>query len=185
MMLAIGDSTVVFSQGLALARAIGLMGRGSDPAQAFNNPFAVQMDLTAPYRKWTETMIALGLLSGKDVPPELLNPARPEGGKGTGLCSIVPSQLTAAGALGKAVSGVCLADVHGNHAYIASPDHDSFPQVDGYHGTYTQYHRNLIATYIHSLASKLTEDPCWGDPQCVADKNLRAEWDLPLGQTAP
>ena len=185
MMLAIGDSTVVFSQGLALARSIGLMGRGADPAQAFNAPFAVQTEAAAPYRAWTESMISLGILVGKDVPPVLLNPARPEGGKGTGLCSIVPSQLTAAGPLGNALSALCLADVHGNHAYIASPDKDSFPAVDGYNGTYTQYHRNLIATYLHSLATKVTEDPCWGDPACVADKNLRAEWDLPLGQTAP
>ena len=185
MMLAIGDSTVVFSQGLALARTIGLMGRGTDPALAFNAPFAVQTDVAAPYRKWTEQMIALGILSGKDVPPVLLNPARPEGGQGTGLCSIVPSQLSPTGALGQAKSALCLADVHGNHAYIASPDHDSFPQVNGYKGTYTQYHRNLIATFFHSLANKVSEDPCWGDPQCVADKKLRDEWDLPLGQTAP
>ena len=185
MMLAIGDSTVVFSQGLALARTIGLMGRGSDPAKAFSAPFSVQADLLAPYRKWTEAMIALGILSGTDAPPVLLNPDRPEGGKGTGLCSVVPSQLSPTGPLGQAKSALCLADVHGNHAYIASPDHDSFPQVDGYHGTYTQYHRNLIATFFHSLATKVTEDPCWGDPQCVADHKLRDEWDLPLGQTAP
>ena len=63
--------------------------------------------------------------------------------------------------------------------------HDSFPQVDGYAGTYTQYHRNLIATYFHSLATKVTENTCWGDPKCVSDHNLRDEWDLPLGQTAP
>ena len=185
MMLAIGDSTVVFSQGLALARAVGLMGRGNDPTVAFNTPFAVQTDMAAPYRNWTETMIALGLLAGKDVPPALLNPAKPEGGKGSGLCSIVASQVSAVGPVGKAMSALCLADVHGNHAYIASPSNDSFPASDGYKGTYTQYHRNLIATYLHSLATKVTEDPCWADPQCVVDKNLRAEWDLPLGQTAP
>jgi hypothetical protein len=130
-------------------------------------------------------MIALGILADKDVPPVLLNPMRPEGGKGTGLCSIVPSQLTATGPLGKALSALCLADVHGNHGYIASVGGDSFPHVDGYNGTYTQYHRNLIATYLHSLATKVTEDTCWGDPKCVADKQLRAEWDLPLGETLP
>ncbi len=186
MMLAVGDSTVVFAQGLALARSIGLFGRDPDLNKAVANPFAIQTDFAAPYRAWTEGMISLGILVSKDVPPVLLNPAKPEGGKGTGLCNIIPSQITAAGPLGKALSALCLADVHGHHEYIATTNSDdSFPHVDGYVGTYTQYHRNLIATYLHSLATKVTEDPCWGDPKCVSDHNLRAEWDLPLGQTSP
>ena len=186
MMLSVGDSTVVFAQGLALARSIGLFGRDPDYAKAVANPFAAQVDFAAPYRVWTEQVIALGILVSKDVPPPLLNPARPEGGKGTGLCSIVPSQITAAGPLGKALSALCLADVHGHHEYIATVDkNDSFPHVDGYKGTYTQYHRNLIASYFHSLATKVSEDPCWGDVQCVTDRKLRDEWDLPLGQTQP
>ncbi len=186
MMLSVGDSTVVFAQGLALARSIGLFGRDKDFAKAVADPFAAQVDFAAPYRVWTEQVIDLGILVSKDVPPPLLNPLKPEGGKGTGLCNIIPSQITAAGPLGKALSALCLADVHGHHEYIATVDkNDSFPHFDGYTGTYTQYHRNLIATYLHSLATKVSEDPCWGDVKCVTDHNLRAEWDLPLGQTLP
>ena len=186
MMLSVGDGTVVFAQGLALARSIGLFGRDPDLAKAVADPFAILTDFAAPYRTWTEAMIALGILVSVDAPPVLLNPARPEGGKGTGLCSIIASQVTASGPLGKALSALCLADVHGHHEYIATVDkNDSFPHVDGYTGTYTQYHRNLIATYLHSLATKVTEDPCWGDTKCISDHNLRDEWDLPLGQTLP
>ena len=186
MMLAVGDDTVVFAQGLALARSIGLLGRGTDLGKAYSDPMSVQVDPGAPYRAWTEQVIALGILTSNDVPPPLLNPARPDGGKGTGLCSIVPSVLGPGGVLGNTVSGLCLADVHGHHEYIAQAGKDdSFPHVDGYAGTYTEYHRNLIATYLHSLATHVTENPCWGDPKCVEAQNLRAEWDLPLGKTAP
>ena len=195
MMLSVGDGTVVFAQGLALARSIGLFGRDKDLQKAVADPFAILTDFAAPYRAWTEQVIALGILVSKDVPPPLLNPARPLNGEGTGLCSIIPSQITAAGPLGKAMSALCLADVHGHHEYIATVDkNDSFPpsseidpvtQKPKYHGTYTQYHRNLIATYLHSLATKVTEDACWGDVQCVTDHKLRDEWDLPLGQTLP
>ncbi len=193
MMLAVGDSTVVFAQGLALARSIGLLGRGTDPAKAFADPFGQLVSPDAPYRTWTQAVIAAGILTGVDVPPPLLDPTRPEGGKGTGLCSVVPSQLTATGALNNHLSGLCLADVHGYHEYIVQPKRhdpwqagdDSFPPDPPYWGSYTQYHRNLIATYLHSLGTKVTQDPCWGDPKCVSDRNLRAEWDLPLGQTAP
>lgn len=183
MMLAVGDGTVVFAQGLALARSIGLLGRGTDLAKAYADPFGELDSLKAPYRAWTEAVIAAGILTGVDAQPPLLNPARPQ--NGTGLCSVVPSLLSPTGMVGKGLSALCLANVHGYHEYMVGPKNDSFPQVDGYKGNYTQYHRNLIATYLHSLGTKVSEDPCWGDTTCVKDKNLRAEWDLPLGQTQP
>ena len=170
MLLAVGDRTVPFTSGVALARAMGLFGRGDTQA------------VTAPYRAWTDAAIGLGLLVGKDSPPPLLNPELPEGGPG--LCHFVdtlPKDQQLPGVL-PARSGLCLADVHGHHEYIAQPKTpNTFPAVDNYNGTYTEYHKNLIVTYFHSLARRVGEDPCWGDAKCVTERNLRAEWDLPLG----
>ena len=164
MMLAAQDQTVPFTQGIALARAIGLFGRG-DPLTS----------LTAPYRAWTEMAIATGLLIGAKVDPLPLDPTHPEGGDG--LCRTLE---TVPGQPGR--SGVCIANVHGHHEYIAQPNSDdSFPAIGGYKGTYTEYHRQLLVTFLHSLGTHITQDPCWADPKCVVDKGLKVEWDLPVG----
>jgi len=172
MLLAVGDQTVPFNSGISLARAIGLFGKG-DPQAA-----------DAPYRSWTEEAIQSGLLVGEDVPPPILNPTFPEAGPG--LCRLLPTHgCDAADAkCPPARSGVCMADVHGHHEYIAQvkANTNTFPAVDGYAGSYTEYHKNVIVTYFHSLARRIGEDPCWGDIACVKKRNLRAEWELPVGQ---
>jgi hypothetical protein len=107
----------------------------------------------------------------------LLDPTKPEGGPG--LCRKVPTVPGQA-----AFSALCLADVKGHHEYIAQPKNtDGFPTFQGYKGTFTEYHRNQIVTWFHSLGKHLGEDPCWANKDCVAARNLRAEWDLPIGQT--
>ncbi len=166
MMLGVNDKTVPFTQGVALARATGLFGRG-DP-----------MGLDAAYLPWTVAAIASGLLNGADVAPPVLDPSFPEGGDG--LCNVIPTDPAQPDG---AKSGLCLANVHGHHEYIAQPRSDgSFPAKDGYHGTYTEYHRNMIVTYLHSLGKHIAQDPCWGDAKCIVDRGLHAEWALPVGQ---
>ena len=190
MLLGVVDQTVPFASGVSLARAVGLFGRDADPQAP-----------TAGYREWTEKAIAAGLVAGKDGPVPLLDPTKPEGGPG--LCRTVASNPGHPG-----VSALCLADVHGHHEYIAQTRApNSFPPIlanpdgkspapvepqaalakDGKpfpQGTYTDYHRNLIVTYFHSLGRRLPQDPCWGSAKCVEERGLRAEWDLPLGETA-
>jgi len=164
MMLAAQDKTVPFTQGIALARAIGLFGRGDPLTSA-----------TAPYRSWTDAAITAGLLIGAKVDPQPLDPTHPEGGDG--LCRTL---ATVPGQPGR--SGLCIANVHGHHEYIAQPNgDDSFPAIGGYKGSYTEYHRALLVTFLHSLGTHITQDPCWGDPKCVVDKGLKGEWDLPVG----
>ncbi len=176
MMLAVNDHTVPFTTGVTLARATGLFGRDK-----IYSP-------DAPYRGWFEQAIDSGLLNGKDVPPPLLSPnaAKPM----QKLCNLVPSGPGQPGG----VSGLCLADVHGVHEYIAQAnDSDSFPPVAGksaatgkpYRGTFTEFHRNLIVSYFHSLGTRVLDDECWGDAACVADNKLNAIWDGPVGKVSP
>lgn len=173
MMVAVIDQTVPFTTGVTLARATGLFGRDN----------LYQTD--APYRGWFEQAIASGLLHGKDVPPPAISPnaAKPL----QKLCNLLPTDAT--GQPG-ALSGICLADVHGHHEYIAQAnDDDSFPPlvgtsaVDGkpYAATFTEFHRNLIVSYFHSLGKRVLDDECWGDARCVQDKGLTAIWDAPVG----
>lgn len=174
MMLAVNDKTVPFTQGVALARATGLFGRG-DP-----------MGLDAAYLPWTVAAIASGLLTGKDMPPPVLDPSHPEGGDG--LCNVIPTDPAQPDG---AKSALCLANVHGHHEYIAQPRADGsfgaipedakYPHDAPYKGTYTEYHRNLIVTYLHSLGKHVAQDPCWGDAKCIEDRGLHAEWSLPVG----
>ena len=167
--LAVGDGTVNFAAGLALARAVGLFGDDAD----LNAP-------DASYRAWTESMIDRGALREPIVGPDLLDPAKPD--NGPGLCSRV---ATDDGGL----SAVCLADVNGHHEYIAqaSGGRDQFPTferggVTYEDGTYTEYHRNMMAQYFHSLGTYINEDLCWGSKTCVADNALDAEWDGPVAE---
>ena len=170
MMIAVLDQTVPFTTGVTLARAMGLFGR--DNLNADN----------APYRPWFEKAIAAGLLQGKDVPPPPLSPNAEKPLQK--LCSLVP---TVPGQ--KAMSGLCLADVHGKHEYLAQADkNDSFPPVPGtssdgkpYLGTFTEYHKNLMVSYFHSLGTRVLDDVCWGDTKCVKDNKLDAIWDAPVG----
>ncbi|MBM4343800.1 MAG: hypothetical protein FJ100_10540 [Deltaproteobacteria bacterium] len=171
MMLAVLDQTVPFTTGVTLARAMGLFGRDNllDPVQA-------------PYRPWFEKAIAAGLLRGKDVPPPAVTPADPN--PLHKLCSLVPTTPGKPG-----TSGICLADVHGKHEYLAqAPKNDEFPPVPGlnskgepYKGTFTEYHKNLMVHYFHSLGTQVLDDVCWGDPNCVADKGLDKAWETPVG----
>ena len=164
VMLAAQDQTVPFTQGIALARSIGLFGRG----ESLTSP-------KAAYRTWTEAAITAGLLIGAKVDPQPLDPTHPEGGDG--LCRTIE---TVPGQPGR--SGVCIANVHGHHEYIAQPNSgDAFPPIEGYKGTYTEYHRAMLVTFLHSLGRHITQDPCWGDPKCATAKGLLAEWDLPVG----
>lgn len=171
MMLSVIDQTVPFTAGVTLARSMGLFGRGDLAGPA------------APYRPWFEKAIPLGLLEGKDATPPPLSPnaAKPLQ-KLCNLVETVPGQ--------PARSGLCLADVHGHHEYIAqSKKTDSFPAVpdktaDGkdYKGTFTEFHRNLIVAYFHSLGTRVLDDECWGDVKCIKDKGLDAIWDAPVGK---
>ena len=170
MMLSVIDQTVPFTTGVTLARGMGLFGRGD-----IYGP-------NAPYRAWFDKAIPLGLLQGKDAPPPPLSPnaAKPLQ-KLCNLVETVPGQ--------PARSGLCLADVHGHHEYIAQPKNsDSFPPVpdktaDGkaYKGTFTEFHRNLIVSYFHSLGKRVIDDECWGDVKCVKEKGLDSVWDKPVG----
>jgi hypothetical protein len=163
LMLASGDRTVNFASGVALARAIGLFGEG-DPAAP-----------NASYRAWTETAIAARGLVDSEVPPPVLDPSNPEGGPG--LCQTVRS-----GESEKGISALCIADVKGHHEYIAqAKDTDGFPALEGYDGTYTEYHLNMMINFFHSLGTVVTQDPCWSDWKCVKDRSLDAAWDAPLG----
>lgn len=167
MMLAVGDQTVPYATGLSLARSIGLFGRQGPGATS------------EPFRPWFELAITAGSLMSKDVAPALLDPSKPEGGPG--LCRTLPTQEGQ-----PALSGLCLADVRGHHEYIAQvKEPNQFPkfQQDGkdYAGSYTEYHRNLIVSYFHSLAKRVPQDPCWADPKCVADRKLTQAWDAPIG----
>jgi hypothetical protein len=173
MMLAVNDHTVPFTTGVTLARATGLFGR--DKLRSAD----------APYRSWFEQAIASGLLAGKDVPPPLISPNAEKPLQK--LCNLIP---TGPGQP-DGVSGVCLADVHGHHEYIAQSDKsDSFPPVPGttmksgvatpYLGTFTEFHRNLIVTYFHSLGTQVLDDVCWGDAACVVDQKLTTLWDGPV-----
>lgn len=175
MMLSVGDRTVTFGSGLALARAIGLFGK-------LNN----YVD-DAPWRAWTEEAIRRGMLDGStneklaagaikadETLIPLLNPAAADSGFGN--CRIVPTEDGKGG-----LSGLCLANVGGRHEYIAQIDKgDQHPPLQGYKPTYTEYHRNLIVSYFHSMGRKVIDDPCWADAKCVKDKNLEAEWEKPI-----
>jgi hypothetical protein len=166
MMLAVNDRTVPFTQGVALARTTGLFGR----------PSATEPE---PYRAWTEQAIASGLLEGQDVPPPVLDASK--AGQGDGLCRLVPSNPADPSA---GQSALCLAHVHGHHEYIAQANKsDEFPEVDGYQGTYSEFHRNLIVNYFHSLGRSVTRDLCWGDAKCVQARGLKKAWELPVGTT--
>ncbi len=175
MMLAVGDRTVPFGAGLALSRAIGLFGRGTDYVD------------DAPWRMWTDEAIRRGAVDNSTqkridagliteaeryVPP--LSPGKPGG---FANCRVVPTEDGKGG-----MSGLCLANVGGKHEYIAQVDkNDVHPPLEGYQPSYTEYHRNLIVNYFHSLGRKVVEDPCWADWKCVQDKGLAAAWDLPMG----
>ncbi|MEY3014978.1 MAG: hypothetical protein RIT45_3713 [Pseudomonadota bacterium] len=172
--LAVGDRTVPFAAGLALARAIGLFG-----------PLDDYVD-DKPWRAWTDEAIRRGLLDnsvGDKVAageitdaerlPPLLNPSAE--GTGFGNCRTVKTE--------SGVSGLCLANVGGRHEYIAQVDkNDQHPPLDGYTPSYTEYHRNLIVNYFHSLGTRIVDDPCWADWKCVQDKGLAAAWDAPVGK---
>ncbi len=174
-MVAVGDMTVPFAQGLALARTMGLFGRDN----LMNMATAA---IPAPYRSFMQAAIDSGLLTGQDVPPPLLDPSKPEGGDG--LCHLLNTDPAPAAGEDPGISGICLANVHGHHEYIAQPAaDDSFPKDNGYKGTYTEMHRNLLVTYLHSLGRHVIQDPCWGDANCVKDKDLKKEWALPIGQS--
>lgn len=163
LMLAAGDRTVNYASGLALARSMGLFGRGD------------LTDPNAPYRAWTEAAIESGALVDHTVTPAPLDDTYPEGGPG--YCTTLQ---TADGKPG--ISGLCLANVVGHHEYIAQPkDTDAFPDPEGYDGTYTEYHTNMIVTYFHSLGTRVAEDPCWSDWECVLDRGLDQKWDEPIG----
>lgn len=163
LLLASGDRTVNFAAGVALARAMGLFGKGD------------QSSPTANYRSWTEEVIAKNLLVDSDVEPPVLDPGFPEGGPG--LCTKVSTEDGKPG-----LSALCVAAVRGHHEYIAQAnDKDTFPELDGYQGTYNEYHQNMIVSYFHSLGTKVTEDPCWADWRCVLDKGLDKNWDKALG----
>lgn len=160
LLLATGDRTVNFAAGVALARSMGLFGTG---------------DLTskdAPYRAWTEKAIADRVLVESDVTPPILDETHPAGGPG--LCTKVKT--------GAGYSALCLADVKGHHEYIAqAKDSDAFPPLEGYKGTYTEYHANMIVSFFHSLGTRVEEDPCWADWKCANDKGLAAQWDEAVG----
>lgn len=174
MMLAVGDKTVNFAAGLSLARAIGLFGTAGS-----------YVDTTA-YAKWTQEVIRRGLLDDtnaakrkagtlkpEEIEPPLLDKSK--AGTGAGFCTVVPTS-------GKGLSGLCLANVGGTHEYIAQPaQNDIHPPLKGYKPTYTEYHRNLIVSFFHSVGTKVLTDPCWADPQCIKDKNLTAAWEQPVG----
>ena len=164
LLLATGDRTVNFAAGVALARAMGLYGEGDLTAK------------DAAYRAWTEEAIANKVLVESDVTPPVLDESMPSGGPG--LCSKVPTTKA-----GKGVSALCLADVKGHHEYIAqAKDSDAFPAMEGYDGTYTEYHVNMIVSYLHSLGTQVNEDPCWADWKCVKDKGLDKEWESAVGE---
>ncbi len=181
MLVAIGDATVPFSTGMALARAIGLFGWPTD-----KNP--------EPFRVWMEQGIADNLFVDKAAKPTLLDATKPE--NGTGLCRTLSTiQCKSGDKCRPEVSALCLADVHGHHEYIAQAGGgDSFPPIVGadgkllldkagkpYKGSYTEYHKNLIVNYFHSLAQQVGQDVCWGNAQCAIDQNLHATWALPIG----
>ncbi|HAN30267.1 MAG TPA: hypothetical protein DCQ06_01595 [Myxococcales bacterium] len=175
MTLAVGDQTVNFAAGLSLARAIGLFGLGQSYVDS------------APYQAWTEEVIRRGLLdnsngakinagelSEDERMPPALDPSR--AGTGAEFCNTVK---TASG-----VSGLCLANVGGRHEYLAQVDkNDMHPPLKGYKPNYTEYHRNLIVSYFHSLGTKVVTDPCWADAKCIVDNNLTAQWEQPVGKT--
>ncbi|MSQ81939.1 MAG: hypothetical protein EXR77_03360 [Myxococcales bacterium] len=176
MMLAVLDQTVPFTTGVTLARAMGLFGRDK------------LLDADAPYRPWFEKAIATGLLHGKDVTPPPLSPAATN--PLLRLCTIVDSAPAQDGKPAKpGKSGLCLADVHGKHEYLAqAPNNDEFPTVPGtskdkgqpYKGTYTEFHKNLMVNYFHSLGTQILDDVCWGDANCVRDSGLDKAWDAPI-----
>lgn len=172
MMLAVLDQTVPFTTGVTLARAMGLFGRDN------------LLGADAPYRSWFEKAIAAGLLNGQDVPPPKLSPDDPNPVRQ--MCNVVSS---APGTNDK--SALCLADVHGKHEYLAqAPSNDEFPPVPGknsadgqpYKGTYTEFHKNLIVSYFHSLGTQIVDDPCWADGNCVRDQGIDKLWDAPVAK---
>lgn len=172
--LAVGDRTVPFAAGLALARAIGLYG----PLESYIDD--------KPWRAWTDEAIRRGLLdnsfneklaageiTAEETVPPLLNPDA--AGTGFGNCRTVKTD--------SGVSALCLANVGGRHEYIAQVDkNDKHPPLEGYSPSYTEYHRNLIVNYFHSLGTKVVSDPCWADWKCVQDKGLAAAWDQPVAK---
>ena len=174
LMLAVGDQTVNFAAGLSLARAIGLFGKAGSYVD------------TSAYYDWTTEVIRRGLLDDsnaakrqagalkpEEITPPPLNPSKV--GTGAGFCNLVPTT-------GKGVSALCLANVGGTHEYIAQASkNDIHPPLAGYKPTYTEYHRNLIVSFFHSLGTKVLDDPCWADEQCIKDKNLTAAWEQPVG----
>lgn len=166
--VAVGDRTVNFAAGLALARAIGLFGQGKD---------AVDTD---PYRKWTEGMIAKGVLADDLNPPT--DPLDANAKDHPGMCSLVRSGTS------DGMSAFCLADVKGKHEYIAQQSKDDrFPKLAGYDdATYTEYHRNMIVSFFHSLGTSVEQDPCWASPKCMSDKGkaLVKQWDAPIAKKA-
>ncbi len=165
MMLAVGDRTVNFAAGLSLARAMGLFGSGKSYVD------------NSPYKVWTEKVIDMGILVDQPGIPPPLNDAFPKGGPG--MCNVV----NGVGGVEHALSGICLANVGGRHEYIAQADkNDAFPPFGKYKPTYTEYHRNMIVNFFHSLGTAVSQDPCWGDLDCIADKDLDAIWAQPVGE---
>ena len=161
LMLSVGDRTVNFAAGLSLARAMGLFGSGSSYVDA------------SPYRDWTEETIDMGILVDQPGIPPALDTSFPEGGPG--MCTMVK--------VDSGRSALCLANVGARHEYIAQADKDdAFPPFGGYKPDYTEYHRNMIVNFFHSRGTVVSQDPCWGDQECIADKDLDAIWAQPVGE---
>lgn len=194
MMLSVGDRTVPFNTGVTLARAMGLFGR-ADPTgklpwwEWFNSP-------EAPYRAWFEKAIEIGLLEKPDLSPPPLSDVADPVQQYCRIVETVPGQPER--------SALCLADVLGHHEYIAQPkDTDKFPAFSDldpkgkpYKATFTEFHRNLIVSYFHSVGKRILTDPCkgqtgcasqtptdrcWGDAKCIVDRGLKAIWQAPVG----
>jgi hypothetical protein len=195
MMLSVGDRTVPFTTGVTLARAVGLFGRADPTGKQpwwtwFNSP-------QAPYREWFEKAIEMKLLERPDLSPPPLSDVPDPVQQYCRIVETVPGQPER--------SGLCLADVLGHHEYIAQPkDSDKFPAInengpDGkpYRATFTEFHRNLIVSYFHSVGKRILTDPCkgqlsckgtetptdrcWGDPKCVTDRKMSSIWAEKVG----
>ncbi len=119
----------------------------------------------------------MGILVDQPVLAPPLDPKFKE--EGPGMCNVV----TGVGDGKAGLSGLCLANVGQRHEYIAQADkNDAFPPMDGYKPTYTEYHRNMIVEFFHSLGTAVSQDPCWADLKCIEDKGLDAIWDGPVAE---